>query len=353
MGTMSLRDTWSARHPDLALSDGVKKRRNPFWSTPGVRCPFDSLRTMMDSFTWAPSSAYRYTDENYDYPDEQDKDWQYNLQGVSHDDSHWFFAETTRIWRLPLSYDLESDEDSPPFPNVGIPDGLEDSGYNHIGDIDHHDGLLYAPLEHKDKERPSILLVFDADLRFVGRTTFSAQATEGPWCAVGKLDGYLYSSAFDSGIDGLYVYDRLFAKADDRVVGVNLEPLGRFPLFDEAGAPLAVPSVQGASFTPPRTSAPSRGHFYLVSDNADTSAGGVMGFEMYTGRRAIHFPVDYEPSSRQELEGMTVWDIDGLGAPSIGGQVHLIMMERDSLASHNDDLYFKHYRIAGYTGDDV
>ena len=51
--------------------------------------------------------------------------------------------------------------------------------------------------------------------------------------------------------------------------------------------------------------------------------------------------------TNEELEGITVWDLDYGNAPRIEGQVHLIMLDndwRESIFSDND-LYFKHFRV--------
>ena len=51
---------------------------------------------------------------------------------------------------------------------------------------------------------------------------------------------------------------------------------------------------------------------------------------------------DPSASANEEIEGLTIWDLDDGRAPSIEGQVHVILLDNDTL--FNDDFYFKHMR---------
>jgi hypothetical protein len=46
----------------------------------------------------------------------------------------------------------------------------------------------------------------------------------------------------------------------------------------------------------------------------------------------------------EEIEGLTVWNLDDGRAPGIRGQVHVLMLDVGEVS--NDDLYFKHVRIS-------
>lgn len=46
----------------------------------------------------------------------------------------------------------------------------------------------------------------------------------------------------------------------------------------------------------------------------------------------------------EELEGLTLWDLDDGRAPGISGQIHVVLIN-DGGAS-NDDWYFKHIGVA-------
>lgn len=114
-----------------------------------------------------------------------------------------------------------------------------------------------------------------------------------------------------------------------------LDYVGTYTLRDEAGTPIVLDDVQGGAFSP-------NGHLYLVSD----VAGAIVSFDA-SGRRRSTTKVDYTGwHSRQELEGLTFWDLDSGRAPNIRGQLHLTMAKRDTLAAHFNSVYFKHYQLA-------
>lgn len=80
-------------------------------------------------------------------------------QGVAHlDDGGWIFSGTTVLARVDA--DLEqSIADSTAVPDEFVPDG-----YEHIGDIDVQDGVLYVPLEQPDYQRDEqIMACFDPE----------------------------------------------------------------------------------------------------------------------------------------------------------------------------------------------
>ena len=65
-----------------------------------------------------------------------------------------------------------------------------------------------------------------------------------------------------------------------------------------------------------------------------------------------HIKVNYDYSDteifgkriyKEELEGLTVWDLDMDQANNIKGQIHLIMI--DNIGGADDDLYFKHFSV--------
>lgn len=161
-----------------------------------------------------------------------------------------------------------------------------------------------------------------------------------PWCAVNPANGLLYTSPFyPSPLDTSHL--EAFARSMPKgsfSIGFQLRHVGRFDLLDESGRPLGIARVQGGAFSP-------GGHLYLVSDTAD---GGILGFDLVTGRKALHHTVAYNPDPfgpdelGEELEGITVWDLDSGTPPGIGGQLHVLMIDNELLS--DDDLYFKHFR---------
>ncbi len=80
-----------------------------------------------------------------------------------------------------------------------IPKEFVKKGYDHIGDISWHNGLIYAPVEDLQEEQPLVLLYDAETLEYTG-TYFELDNTylpDGiPWCTVDADNGYLYASPF-------------------------------------------------------------------------------------------------------------------------------------------------------------
>jgi hypothetical protein len=271
-----------------------------------------------------------------DYPRDRNNGWHVEAQGVAHDERHWFVTQKDRLWKFPVQHDLNDDvrAGDPGILSVRLAD-LPLRGYDHFGDLDHHDGRLYVPLEG-DGIEPSVAF-FDAfDLRFAGYARLSSQR-EASWCAISPSDGLLYSSDFTIGGDHRPIRKYSRGPSNNR-----MELVGQFPLRDRRGAPLRIDRVQGGTFS-------RNGHLYLVSD---TREGGILGFDGETGRLILHTLIRYTPSNwatelvekrKEELEGITIWDLDSSSVSGIKGQVHVLMI--DNYPDSDDDLYFKHFRV--------
>lgn len=358
---LSTRTSFHALYGDLPATFGIRKLRHMFYDDHPEAFPYKSLRELLLAMRW-PAAANVAPTPSYDYPREGDRSWMNYAQGVTHDDTAWYFTNQYGVFKFAATADLASDD---PIRSAPIPDDLylNASGWNHLGDPAFHDGLLYVPLEKRDKKGDAYLLVFDSELHERGRALFGAQTSDGPWCAVQPKTGLIYSSRYNDnwGPLDLYLYEPTLSKTN----GLTLKSLGTMRLYDEQGDELEVRAIQGGAFSP-------SGHLYLVSDGPfarprkslkittphgflggpfpaapakDIIDGGVMGFDLITGRRMLSFPVDYQrwkdygvtTERWQELEGITVWNRDAGQTPRIRGQIHVIMEEQD------DDLFFKHY----------
>ena len=135
-------------------------------------------------------------------------------------------------------------------PLRAIPPPLRNDGFDHIGDIDHHNGLLYAPLERPSYINASFAVYNASTLQWTGRAALTPQQhmcvlsrmtsapvpcgmppcphlpsplyfplicacsfgfsshvwSLRPWCAVSEADSLLYSSEFDN-VSSVYAYD--------------------------------------------------------------------------------------------------------------------------------------------------
>ena len=80
-------------------------------------------------------------------------------QGVAHlDDGGWIFSGTTVLARVDAGLNQAIAD------TTAVPDELVPDGYEHIGDVDVQDGVLYVPLEQPDYQRnEQIMACFDPE----------------------------------------------------------------------------------------------------------------------------------------------------------------------------------------------
>lgn len=263
-----------------------------------------------------------------DYPFDRSMDFGNGLQGVTHDDGNWFFStayrnasgQHSRIARVPVGNNLN---DQPPF--YGNP---YEPLHRHFGDIDYYNGRVYVPLERGDGTasynavgmfRASDLVYYPA----LPMPTDSPQhpaGSEFPWLARNPKDGLFYSSKFN-GASELYKYE-----------------ITTSAIFYRGSVPLSktLNEVQGGAFTP-------SGRLYVSSTSKGTRAVNVI--ELSDPARGVVVgagDLTWDPGEHEEIEGITVWDLDDGRAPGVQGQVHVIMIQQENHS--NDDWYFKHMR---------
>jgi len=87
--------------------------------------------------------------------------WANGVRGITHDEEHWYISQSDRILKMRIT-------GIPTYPTSNlrtgvIPAPLQRLGYNHIGDIAYHQGLIYAPLEGTDPKRT---VVYDLELAY-------------------------------------------------------------------------------------------------------------------------------------------------------------------------------------------
>jgi hypothetical protein len=288
-----------------------------------------------------------------DYPKDRNSGWHSEAQGVTNDARNWFITQRGTLWKFPRSFDLNTQIgghqtgvikkalQNVPLPEIEIPLFGSFPVYNHFGDLDYFDGYLYVPVEadESDKKIP-LVAAFDAgNLAFRWCAKLSAQGSSAhyraPWCAINPVNGLLYSSSnsIDSDRGPIRVYRRDPSPAPGSSSGTKvLQKVRDFRLYAEDGRALSLQRLQGGTFS-------SNGNLYLV---IDTEEGGIMGFNP-SGRRILHTPIRYVRGTGEELEGITIWDLDAGGAPGVRGQIHVLMIDNDTWTE--DDLYFKHFRV--------
>ncbi|MBN1205575.1 MAG: hypothetical protein JXB05_11715 [Myxococcaceae bacterium] len=252
-----------------------------------------------------------------------------DTQGVTHDSNYWFLTNTNNIWRVPVGTNLN---DNPSYisgnPWYGI--------YNHLGDISYGAGYIFLPLEKNGGSGSWCSFgVMNTALQYynyaiVPDAGISDQGDSCPWVAYNPRDGFLYASAFNASYINKYSWS---LSVVNNAWQVNLGFVERIQIKDKYGNPTSLSSLQGAEFS-------NTGKLYLVSD----SAAVVYIMDIFNGRVQASFGVQVDHGSYEELEGITLWDVDSGVAPGVGGQIHVQMCDNDWPDS--DDFYFKHYRAS-------
>ncbi len=252
-----------------------------------------------------------------------------DTQGVTHDSNYWFLTNTNNIWRVPVGTNLN---DNPSYISGNPWYGL----YNHLGDIIYGAGYLFLPLEKNGGSGSWCSFgVMNTALQYynyaiVPDAGISDQGESCPWVAYNPRDGHLYASAFNASYINKYSWSVSWV---NNAWQVNLAFVARIQIKDKNGNPTSLSSLQGAEFS-------DTGKLYLVSD----SAGRVYVMDIFNGRIQASFSVQVDHGSYEELEGITLWDVDSGIAPGVGGQIHVQMCDNDWPDS--DDFYFKHYRAS-------
>ena len=95
-------------------------------------------------------------------------------EGLAHDDKSWFMSNQHFLYRTslyPISIEVANHQ--------AIPDELKQLRYNHIGDIDHDQGIVYGGMETSDSD-VGILGAWNATDLTIIKYVFTEQ--EGmPW----------------------------------------------------------------------------------------------------------------------------------------------------------------------------
>jgi hypothetical protein len=249
---------------------------------------------------------------------------------VCHDNNNWFitsawrniYGQQSRIAKKPVNVSFNEDN----FLVYGSP--YVSQGWRHPGDCDVFGGLVYVPLEPDTgfAGYNAIGRFNTSDLAYhpvLPIPVNSPQRNPGdfPWMARNPKNGLWYSSKFNA--TELYVYD---------ISGSIITYKGAVSL------PQQLSRVQGGEFSP-------SGRLFLATDWNTGLVSLELGGENVGSSAAITqwLTLNWVPGD-EEIEGLTVWDLDDGRAPGIRGQVHVLMIDVEDFS--NDDLYFKHVRIS-------
>ncbi|MDH5426579.1 MAG: hypothetical protein OEY57_00180 [Nitrospirota bacterium] len=304
------------------------------------------------------------------FPSHRKNGWSDALQGVANDDKHWFFTQVGRLWKFPISHDLNTKVYQPDSSKgilaVSIPKTLRDKGYNHFGDLDYFDGYVFIPLEGYQIEwrdlalhpkkigvTPRIAVFRASTLSYVGSFLLPEQTHAG-WCAIHPITKRLYSSNNHiSSTNPLFVYafdwGQLKTATASSILSWQASPQKEF-LFDGQGQNKMTikPYLQGGDFS-------AYGEeLYIVNGKADKFTNTDGGIWVFSGNdhrllkrssQSGEFKFEFHPgwSKYEEPEGITIWDVPSGKAPRIPrSQAHVILLDNDA---DTDEWYFKHYEV--------
>ncbi len=318
-----------------------------------------------------------FLNNRQNYPDSE-TNWSDNAQGVAHDQANWFIATTSTIWKIPVGHDLRTVSASSSgvvMRPLSFYLDLVNLGYNHLGDpvvFQFHasnneiEDYLLVPIEDSEGIQPgAIMFLRCTDLTLVNWIALPNQCdaqgqfcNDAGWCAVDSI-GRIYASRQHATSIICYEFSWEDLHAN---LPINISMHSELSLKKENGSELTLVTAQGGEF------APGDKFLYLVSGfyNDSNSLADQEGIHVvkldstaqppvwrrvaHSTRGYGHFDYYYNPGfeTYEEPEGLTIWDLDGGQAPGIRGQLHVMVLDNDTLPSplppvEADDIDFKHY----------
>jgi len=313
-------EQWTGTTWDRFISVSVPPRYQSLWIFDANQTYRSGISGDIVDFSIRYRRQMPATTELGDYPFDF-SDWAYdltdNLQGVANDGTNWYFTNMMDIAKTNVGTALENF--SPVTYRMPVP--WQQAGFNHMGDLVYANGLLYVPMEGSQRA----IGVFTTALTYIGYAIIPQD--HAAWLAYNPRDGLFYSSNEFDAVHHLNKY-----KITVNGLTVNAIPEGTVSLVGN-WAPIL--SLQGGEFS-------TKGNLYVSSDVA---GGGIREIDVLTGFVGGRGHVTFSPGfpDEEELEGLTIWNLDNGTAPGIGGQIHLLMVDNDI---NTDDLYFKHFRVS-------
>lgn len=276
--------------------------------------------------------SYIKDDPSYSTVDNVNVD---DIQGVANDGTYWYLTNTKRLYRIPGN--KLNDKNSSIF-ITQLPSPI--NNYNHFGDLDCFNGLLYIPVTKTDSNKTPILLVLTKNFEVVKWAYFPSSQKRAGWVAVNPINGRIYScGANGKKFTTLHVYKFSSDTTLAHLYDVNIDMSKYINKGDSWWADVW---DQGGVFG-------NDNRFYYVLDHStddDSKHTGIYTINI-KGKKGtaerfsrVFYNADEGATSfrASELEGIDFWDRGN--SSKYPGQVHALWIDQRV----NCRIDFMHYR---------
>lgn len=287
--------------------------------------------------------------QGQDWPDQHTPVYAEDVQGIAHDDDHWFItkqgAHGTVLYKIHVSENLAAP--SITASTTPAASGLTASGFDKFKAMDSYenpaDRKWYVVIAVEGSSGAGIAVYTDG-LVLIGSSSLSPQTAAG-WCAIDN-EGSIYSGENNTSHLNRFTLDWA-SLASSGTVSVSFS--GTVQLLDESLAPLSMTQYQGGDFTPEGDKIYIVTGFYGVSNGPhgihvfDATPTGSWRRLLKSGQSGM-FAYQFNPSCGvvcEEPEGLTFWDLNDGRCPNVRGELHVLMLDNDY--PDDDDVYIKHY----------
>lgn len=221
----------------------------------------------------------------------------YRTQGVAFNGNEWIFSWQYGLERTDLGFKSLQRTGSVELPSLsiktGIPAALAAQGFDHIGDIDVANGILYASLDSEagDYQNGHVALFNAKDLSYTGKLYQLSGAPSNPhddvasWVAVDAAAGLGYGKEWRNGNT------------------INVYHLSDWSFSHTLTMDASIGKIQGAKVFD--------GSMYLSSHNGDKS---VYRLDLASGHVEELFRLPVVAGARNETEGIALRALPGGGA---------------------------------------
>lgn len=247
----------------------------------------------------------------------------YRTQGVAYNGNEWLFSWQYGLERTDAAFNSlqRTGSFTPPATiDTGIPQVLASQGFDHIGDIDVHDGILYASLDSEagDYQNGHVALFNAGDLSYTGRlyplngAPSNLHDDVASWVAVDGAAGLGYGKEWRNGNT------------------INVYNLSDWSFSHTITMDQSIRNIQGGKVF--------NGSLYLSSHNSEKS---VYRMDLASGHVEELFQLPRQPAAFNETEGIALRALPGGGAEMLVEMI--VQPDNDQAASQ---LKIFHYTLA-------